>query len=95
MEITSTVVVAPEHLSARLGSETVVLGIEKGVYFGLDEIAASVWDRIQTPAAIVDLRDSIVSEYEVDPSTCERDLVAFLSDLADQGMILVLDATDP
>jgi hypothetical protein len=95
MDLTSTVVVAPEHLSARLGAESVVLGVTKGVYYGLDEVAASIWDRIQTPAVVADVRDAIVAEYEIDEATCERDLMAFLGELEDQGMIEVVDGRDP
>jgi hypothetical protein len=95
MDMTLTVVAAPEHLSARLGSDSVVLGVAKGVYFGLDEVAARIWDLLQTPVRAADIRDAIVSEYEVDAPTCERDLVVFLTDLEAQGMIDVVDGRVP
>ena len=84
-------VASPEHLSARLGPESVVLGVTKGVYYGLDEVGAHVWDLIQTPAVVADVRDAIVSDFDVDAGTCERDLVAFLLELDSNGMIDVVD----
>jgi hypothetical protein len=89
MDVTSTVVVAPEHLSARLGAESVVLGVTKGVYYGLDEVAARIWDLIQVPIAVEEVRDAVVAEFEVDAATCERDLLEFLSQLQAAGMIEV------
>jgi hypothetical protein len=90
MDMTSTVVAAREHLSARLGDESVVLGVTEGMYFGLDEVAARIWELVQDPVEIAKVRDVIVSEYEVDADTCERDLLAFLSELDRNGMIDVV-----
>lgn len=72
-----------------------MLGVKKAVYYGLDEVAAQIWDLIQTPAIVADVRDTIVSEFEVDVDTCERDLVAFLSELDRHGMINVVDERHP
>jgi hypothetical protein len=95
MDGRSVVVAAPEHLSAHLGQEAVVLGVERGVYFGMDEVASYVWDRVQDPVLVGVIRDSIVETFDVDAPTCERDLVAFLTDLSVQGMVRELDGPDP
>ena len=95
MDMTSTVVAAPEHLSARLGAESVVLGVSKGVYYGLDEVAARIWELVQSPIALVDVRDAIVGEFDVDADTCERDLLEFVGELDANGMIEVVDERAP
>lgn len=89
LDMSVTVVVAAEHLVARLGDESVVLGLEKAMYYGLDDVGARAWDLMQSPVAISTVRDTIVQEYEVDEETCERDLIAFLASLEAEGMIEV------
>jgi formylglycine-generating enzyme required for sulfatase activity len=92
LDITSTVVVAPDHLSAKMGAESVVLAIEPAIYYGLDEMGAVVWEWLQSPVAVIELRDRIVATYDVDAATCERDLLIFLDDLRSRGLIEVSDA---
>ena len=87
MDLSSIVVIAPDHLVARLGEESVVLGLQKAVYYGLDDVAARAWDMMESPVAVSTVRDAIVREYEVDARTCEEDLIAFLSGLEAEGMI--------
>lgn len=92
MDMTQTVVAAADHLSADLGDRAVVLGIEEGQYYGLDKLGARIWELLQTPTLVSDVRDTILNEYDVDEATCEADLLAFLANLEVQGMIEVVDA---
>ena len=93
--MSSTVVAAPEHLSARLGAESVVLGVSKGVYYGLDHVAARIWELLQSPITLMDVRDAIVREFDVDADTCERDLLEFADELRANEMIEVVDEPAP
>jgi hypothetical protein len=95
LDITSKVVVAPDHLSAQMGEESVVLATGPGVYYGLDAVGATVWGLLQTPVVVADIRDHVAENYDVDEATCERDVLAFLDDLGSRGMIEVIDAPDP
>ena len=88
----SIVVVVPDHVFADLGGEAVVLGVEKGMYYGLDGVGTRIWDLIKEPQAVSSIRDTILDEYEVDRETCERDLLEFLGQLADEGLIEARDA---
>lgn len=89
IDITSTVVAAPEHLTADLDDEAVVLGLERGHYVGLNEVGATVWSMLQSPRRVGDICDAIVREYDVDPPTCEADLLNLLRRMASEGMIEV------
>jgi len=93
MDIRLTFVAAPEQLSARLSGESVVLGVGSGTYFGLDDVAARVWDLLQEPTSGDRIRDVVVAEYDVEAPACERDLLAFLEALQAHGMIEVRDGS--
>jgi hypothetical protein len=81
------VVASKEQMASDIGGETVILGLTAGRYYGLDAIGARVWQLIQTPTALSEVRDAIVAEYEVEPERCEADLMVLLQAMADAGLI--------
>jgi len=70
-----------DQVSAELKGEAVILDLKSGVYYGLNEVGASIWALVQHPQTVVSLRDALLAEYEIDAETCERDLLAILQDL--------------
>ena len=87
--ISSTVVVAKEHVSADLVGEIVIVNLSNGVYYGLDGVGYRVWDMIQKPITIEALRDSLAQEYDVEPECAEADLMAFFEKLEAEGLVTV------
>ena len=88
----STVVAAKNQLSSDLGGETAILDLKAGMYYGLDDVGTRVWDLVQEPSNVGDIRDRLLEEYDVAPERCERDLLALLQRLADEGLIETQDA---
>ena len=72
-----------------------ILNFDKGVYYGLDKVGARIWELLRNPLTVAELRDTIVTEYDVEPDRCEADLQALLSELAEAGLIVVTDARSP
>ena len=85
----STVVAAKDQVSSDLGGEVAILDLKAGVYYGLDAVGARIWSLIQEPRTVYEIRDIPLEEYEVEPERCERDLLALLQRLADEGIIEV------
>ena len=75
-----------------MGDEVVVLDLNSGTYYGLDDLGARIWTLIEQPASLATLREAIICEYEVDAETCERDILAFLNQLQVAGLVEVGDA---
>jgi Coenzyme PQQ synthesis protein D (PqqD) len=88
----ATVVAAKNQVSSELAGEAVILNIDRGVYFGLDEIGARVWSLIQQPKTVSAVRDALVQEYEVSPQLCEQDLLSLIANLANEGLVSVSHA---
>ncbi len=76
-----------DSISTELDGETVILNIASGVYSGLDNIGTFIWNFLKEPATIALLRDAILERYEVTEKQCIDDLLVFLNDLADNGLI--------
>jgi Coenzyme PQQ synthesis protein D (PqqD) len=84
---------AKESASTELDGETVILDIASGIYSGLDLIGTFIWNQMERPLSVGALRDSILERYEVSEEKCTADLLIFLKDLADHGLICINDET--
>ena len=86
------VVATKEHFSSPLGDDIIILDVKAGLYLSLDNVGALVWDLVQSPVTVKDLRAAILEKYEVDPEVCERDLLALLRELADRNLVEIRNA---
>ncbi len=80
---------AKDQASSDLGGEVAILDLKAGVYYGLDAVGARIWSLIQEPRTVNEIRNILLEEYEVEPEQCERDLLALLRRLADEGLVEV------
>jgi hypothetical protein len=72
-----------------MDDEVVILSVERGSYFGLDEIGSEIWHRLETPVRVEALCDALVAKYDADRSIIERDVLALLERLVAEGLITV------
>lgn len=85
-----TVVSASEsQVSSDVGGELAILNFQTGVYHGLDEVGVRIWELVQSPTPVRQLREAIVAEYDVDEMTCDQDIKELLQELADADLIEV------
>jgi Coenzyme PQQ synthesis protein D (PqqD) len=85
----STIVASQNQISSDLVEETVILNLKSGVYHGLNQVGTSVWKLIQQPRNFVEIRDALLTEYEVSVEECDRHLRQLLEDMASQDLIEV------
>ena len=77
----------PDQVSCDLSGEAVILNLNSGMYYGIDEIGAVIWDAMEEPRTLEYLRETILSGYQVDKDTCQRDVMVFLADMQSAGLI--------
>jgi len=84
-----TVVVAVQEqvVSADLEDEVVILNLKDGVYYGLNPVGARIWNLLQQPRTVGEIRDIILQEYETSPQRCEEDLRRLLQEMDGRGLI--------
>lgn len=85
----SIIVATKDQASCDLGGEVAILGLKDSVYYGLDPVGAFIWNLIQVPRTLSEVRDAIMEEYDVELERCERDLLSLLQQLEDKGLIEV------
>ena len=83
-----------ESLSATLDDEAVLLQSEAGMYYGMNEVATLLWERLEEPATVGALRDALLSEFDVDAAVAHRDLQRFLADVEATGLVEIRDPSD-
>jgi hypothetical protein len=83
-----TVFVANRDLVAcELDDEVVIMSPQTGLYYGLDQVGARVWELLQEPRSIGSICAIVQQDYAVTPEQCERDLLALFEQLAAQTLI--------
>lgn len=88
-----SVVVSSEDLVATdLDGEIVMMSIENGQYYGLDDIGSRIWTLLEKPHRVSDLCDILMQEFEVELEQCQQDVLAFLNELAEDSLVKCVEA---
>ena len=87
----STVVAVQSQVSSDLGGEVAILDLGSGMYYGLDEVGARVWELIGKPMVVQEVVGVILDEYDVGVEEGRGDVLALLRELADKGLVEVRD----
>jgi hypothetical protein len=80
-----------EHLFSNLNDEAVILSLKNGKYYGLNGVGGSIWAAIQESRTLGEIESIIMSEYEVDPETCRREVKTFLETMLAEELIETVD----
>jgi hypothetical protein len=67
-----------------------IVNFDNGVYYGLDPTGARIWNLLSEPSTVDELCDTLARVYDVDRSTLESDVRAFVGDLAEQGLVEIV-----
>lgn len=83
-------VTAPDSVLIReLAGEAVLLDLDSGAYFGLDDVGTHMWGVLTTSPSIEAAYTALLEQYDVAPEVLEADLRAWIGQLVDQGLLLV------
>jgi hypothetical protein len=88
----AVVVASKDQFSCPLGDDTVILDLKAGLYFSLDNVGTLIWQLVQQPKTVKELRTAILETFEVELAVCERDLRALLQDLVGRNLVEIRDA---
>jgi len=78
---------SPSVLTAEIDGEIVMMSIEQGRYFGLDDIGSDIWKRIDPPCSFAALIDALAADYVADRATIAADVQALLDRMAEQDVV--------
>jgi len=71
--------------------DAALLNLENEQYFGFDAVGASMWAALTTSPTIDDAVQLLLAEFEVDEATLRADIEQFVDELADRGLVELVD----
>jgi hypothetical protein len=77
----------PSVVTAEVDGEILMLNIDKGDYFGLDNIGSDIWRRIEPPCSLAELIDRLAADYDADRATIAADVRTFLGRMVAQDVV--------
>ena len=74
-------------MTRRVDDEAVILDVESGRYFGLNEVGAFVWDLLEHEVTHDDLVDAVAGSFDVDRERASGDVAALCGELIERGLL--------
>ncbi len=68
----------------------VMMSLEAGHYYGLDETGFRIWALLEQPRSLAELTDLLMSEFAVDEVTCRADVMEFATQLIDNKLVEIV-----
>ena len=95
LEISPQAIISPmpEQISSELNGEAVILNLSSGVYYGLNEVGARIWQLIQPPCSLEIIQSALIEEYDVPPDVCKQEVLKLLLELKNANLIEISDET--
>lgn len=84
---------SPDHVATDMAGETVVLDMKSGMYYGMEEVGALIWNFLTEPRTLLEIREAVLEAYEIDPESCDRDIVTFLGAMETAGLVEITNET--
>jgi hypothetical protein len=79
-------------ISGRLHEELVMMNIDQGKYFSLNQVATRIWDLLEVDLTIDELSSKLMEEYDVDPVQCVNEVEEYLTEMLKLGLVIKVDA---
>ncbi|MEI7706080.1 MAG: PqqD family protein [Deltaproteobacteria bacterium] len=76
----------PKQIAAEADGEVLMMNVEAGQYYGLNEVASFIWTQLDRPRTIGDLCASIQEEFDVDRDRCVADALRFVAIMVQDGL---------
>ena len=67
--------------------EAVMMSVGAGKYYGLNAVAARIWELLEQPMTLAQLCAQLCEEFEVDMQTCEAAVLKFAHEIIDNGIV--------
>lgn len=74
-------------LSSELENEIVMMDIQEGNYYGLEEPGTRIWELAENPVTVRDVCNSLQQEYEIEAEQCQREVIAFVEELQSRKVV--------
>ena len=85
----SRVIRSNDPIAEPVDDELVMADIDRGKYYGLNDIATAIWQNLESKITVEDLCKRLCESYEVNPELCSAEVLDFLKQLEARNLISV------
>jgi len=80
---------SPTVLTAEVDGEVLMMSIERGCYFSLNDVGYDIWRRLDSPCSFAELIDRLAADYDAARATIVEDVQALLIRMAAEDNVRV------
>ena len=80
------VVATGDAVACEFGNGLALLNLKSNIYYSLNSVGAYIWELIQEPRPILDIRSAVLARYSVDAERCRADVDGLLKGLTEAGL---------
>jgi hypothetical protein len=86
---------SPNVIQETIDGEVIVVNLDNGNYYSLDNVGAGIWSLIESGAAVPEIVDRITQRYEGNHVDIENAVNQFVAELQRQALIVPDGAKEP
>lgn len=87
IDLQCNIIISQDILTQYIADETVLLDLKTEKYFSLDEVGTHIWQLLQEQKKLQKILSNMLKEYDVEEKQLQDDLLAFLEQLLEAGLI--------
>lgn len=87
MDKTATIKMKKQLNVTDLSGEKVMVDFEQGKYFMIKGVGNDIWDMLTDNITVAQIVDKLLQEYDVTEEMCEKEVLDFLNNLENLGII--------
>ena len=80
-----------DAVACEFGNGLALLDMRSNIYYSLNSVGAYIWELIQEPKPIAEIRSAVLERYNVEPERCKADVDGLLKGLANAGLARLHD----
>ena len=80
-----------DAVACEFGNGLALLDMRSNIYYSLNSVGAYIWELIQEPKPLVEIRSAVLERYNVEPERCKAGVDGLLKGLADAGLARLHD----
>ena len=89
LKINQTLERNPEIINSKIDDEVVMMSIEDGKYYGLDNTGSQIWNILESPQTISHIITQLMDSFDVSEDQCLKDCIPFIEDMLDKNILLL------
>lgn len=89
--LNDTVAQKEEYDSVDIDGEVVMMDLNRGKYYGFNDVGSCIWQLIKKPMVVKDVINILISEYNIQMQVCTETVTKFLDQLEQEELIIKIN----